>query len=314
MKADRLVSLLLLLQSGQYRSARDLAARLEVSRRTIYRDVDALCAAGVPVYAERGASGGIVLAEGYRRALTHFGESDVRALFISGSAILRDLGLGSEMDVALDKLRGSLSEVQRRAAEAVRGRIHIDQRRWNQDDPPTERLAALRRFVWDDRRIGLDYEDRNGTLTTRAVEPYGLVSKAGVWYLVARTVEGYRSFRVDRMRALRETDERFARDPTFDLDAYWKASSAGIVAREPRYAAIVHADGEALAMLRSFWNAEPVEGDPLRLRVWFESQRAAVRGLVAWGDTIELIDPPELRAAVAAHARVIAARYAGDGA
>lgn len=208
MKSDRLVSLLLLLQSTERRTARDLALRLEVSERTIYRDIDALSASGIPVYAERGAEGGIALAEGYRRALMHFGEDEIRALFIGGTAVLSDLGLGPNLERALEKLRGGLGDVQQRAAERARGRIHIDQRRWNQSDPPVELLALLRRAVWDDRCIDIRYEDRTGAQTTRRVEPYGLVSKAGVWYVIARGESGFRSFRVDRVRDVQECKDR----------------------------------------------------------------------------------------------------------
>ena len=128
MKSDRLISLLLLLQSAQRRTARELAARLEVSERTIYRDVDALSASGVPVYTERGPEGGIALADGYRNALTHFAEDEVRALFISGSAILSDLGLGANLDRALEKLRGGFSDVQRKAAEKAFGMANLKPR------------------------------------------------------------------------------------------------------------------------------------------------------------------------------------------
>ena len=212
MKADRLISLLLFLQSRRQCSARVLAEWLEVSERTIYRDVDALGAAGVPVYAERGSTGGIVLADGYRRALTNFSEDEIRALFVSGASPLADLGLERGLDRALEKLHGALANVQQRAAEKSRARIHVDQRRWNQPEPPREVLATLRRAVWDDRRIRIRYEDRNRKSSTRSADPLGLVSKAGVWYLVARCDHDLRSFRVERIRSVEELTERFSSD------------------------------------------------------------------------------------------------------
>lgn len=311
MKADRLISLLLLLQSAPRRTARELAVRLEVCERTIYRDVDALCSSGVPIYTERGSDGGICLSDGYRKALMHFGEDEVRALFISGSAILADLGLGQNLDRALEKLRGGFSDVQQKAAEKARGRIHIDQRRWYQSDPPVERLALLRRAVWDDRCLEIVYEDRQKALTTRDVEPYGLVSKAGVWYLVARTADGFRSFRIDRMREARERDTRFERDAAFDLDAYWKASAASLRGDQPAFAVTVRAGGDAVAMITSFWPTTWVECDGERLlRVEFSSERAALGHLVSWGATVELVDPMTLCAAIVAHAKAICDRYA----
>ncbi len=163
MKASRLLSMLLLLQSAERRSARELAAALEVSERTVYRDVDALSAAGVPVYAQRGVYGGICLSAGYRKALTQFGEDEIRALFISGSNPLGDLGLGVGRERALEKLSGAMNDAQRKAAVKTRGRIHLDQRRWNQAEQPQAHLAALRLAVWDDRRVSLRYRDPRRT-------------------------------------------------------------------------------------------------------------------------------------------------------
>lgn len=310
MKSDRLISLLLLLQSTHRRTARELAGRLEVSERTIYRDVDALSASGVPVYTERGPEGGISLADGYRKALTHFGEDEVRALFISGSAVLADLGLGANLDRALEKLRGGFSDLQRKAAEKARGRIHIDQRRWYQSDPPLERLALLRRAVWDDRCLDVAYEDRQLARTTRVVDPYGLVSKAGVWYLVARTADGYRSFRVDRMLDVRERDERFERDPTFDLDSHWRASASQMRDVQPRFPVILRADAESIEMITGFWPTESIEYNGERaLRVAFSSESSAISYLVTWGLHIELLEPLSLCAPILARARALCERY-----
>jgi predicted DNA-binding transcriptional regulator YafY len=310
MKSDRLVALLLLLQSAQRRTARELAVRLEVSERTIYRDVDALSASGIPVYAERGYDGGIALAEGYRKALMHFAEDEVRALFIPGSAILADLGLGANLDRALDKLRGGFTDVQRKAAEKVRGRIFIDQRRWYQSDPPVERLALVRRAVWDDRRIEIVYEDRNKARTTRCVDPYGLVSKAGVWYVVAKALEGFRSFRIDRIVDVRELDERYERDDRFDLDAYWKTSAANLRSEYQGFPVTLRASAESVDSIGSFWPSRWIERDGERLLcVEFPNQDAAVSHLLTWGEQVELIEPLSLCEPVLARARAVCARY-----
>jgi predicted DNA-binding transcriptional regulator YafY len=310
MKADRLVSLLLLLQSAPRRTARELARTLEVSERTIYRDVDALCISGVPVLTERGAEGGISLAEGYRKALMHFGEDEIRALFISGSAVLSDLGMGANLDRALDKLRGGLSDVQRRAAEKVRGRILIDQRRWNQSDPPFEKLSLLRRAVWEDRRVEITYEDRLRTVTRRAVDPYGLVSKAGVWYLVAGTPEGFRSFRVDRMREVIELGERFERAPDFDLNAHWRDAAAKMIISRPQFPVVLRVKPEAMEMVRGYWPTECAdEHDESLIRVLFSTQEAALFHIVAWNDDVELVEPLWLCAKIVERARSIVDRY-----
>lgn len=311
MKSDRLVSILLMLQSAQRRTARELAGVLEVSERTIYRDVDALSAAGVPVYTERGSEGGIVLAEGYRKALTNFGEDEVRALFVSGSAILRDLGLGAGLDRALDKLRGAFSDVQRGAAEKARGRIHIDQRRWNQSDAPVEKLSLLRRAVWDDRRIDLIYDDRNRERTTRTVDPFGLVSKAGVWYLVAQTSAGFRSFRVDRVVEIVERDDRFVRPADFDLDEHWRSISAEFMRNTPTYIVTVRVEPSAHDIIDSgYWPIELVDdADPNLLRIRFSNERLALYSIISWGPGVVVVEPSNLRGAIVTHAAELVERY-----
>lgn len=314
MKADRLISLLLLLQSRRQCSARILADQLEVSERTIYRDVDALCAAGVPVYAERGSNGGIVLADGYRRALTNFGEEEIRALFVSGSSALADLGLERGLHRALEKLHGGLANVQQRAAEKSRARIHLDQRRWNQAEPPRAVLSTLRRAVWDDRRIRMRYEDRNRALTTRIADPLGLVSKAGVWYLVARSDGELRSFRVERIRRVDELPHRFDRPASFDLERYWSESSARFAqaSRGADCTVLLRAPHEALERLSLYWPAQiESRGDRDALvRVTFPGREVALFQLLAWSDTAMLVEPAELRGDVVARARQALKRYA----
>ena len=314
MKADRLISLLLLLQSRRQCSARILADQLEVSERTIYRDVDALCAAGVPVYAERGSNGGIVLADGYRRALTNFGEEEIRALFVSGASALADLGLERGLHRALEKLHGGLANVQQRAAEKSRARIHLDQRRWNQAEPPRAVLATLRRAVWDDRCIRMRYEDRNRALTTRTADPLGLVSKAGVWYLVARSDGELRSFRVERIRRVDELTQRFDRPASFDLERYWSESSARYAqsSRSADCTVLLRAPHEALDRLSLYWPAQiesRTDRDAL-VRVTFPGREVALFQVLAWSDTATLLEPAELRDDVVARARQALKRYA----
>lgn len=316
MKADRLISLLLLLQSRRQCTARVLAERLEVSERTIYRDVDALGAAGVPVYAERGAAGGIVLADGYRRALTHFNEDEIRALFFSGSSPLADLGLERGFSRALEKLRGGLADVAQRAAEKSRSRIHLDRRRWNQPEPSRELLTTLRRAVWEDRRVRIRYEDRNRTQSTRTVDPLGLVSKAGVWYLVARCDGKLRSFRVERVRCADELPERFERPDSFDLERYWSESSARFAeaSRSSDCVATMRVRNDALERVSIYWPAEIASRGKREsvVRVTFPAREVAVFQTLAWCDVATLLEPAELRIAVAAAARRALTLYAGE--
>lgn len=313
MKADRLIALLLLLQARRQCSARVLAERLDVSERTIYRDVDALSAAGVPVYAERGATGGIVLADGYRRALTHFQEDEIRALFASGASPMADLGLERGLDRALEKLRGGLADVQQRAAEKARSRIHVDQRRWNQGEPPRELLTALRLAVWDDRRLRIRYEDRNASATTRTIDPLGLVSKAGVWYVVARYEGELRSFRVDRIRSAQELAERFERPREFDLERYWAESSARFseASRSGECVVTMRIANEALDRVTSYWPSDVVSRGKREslVRVTLPGIEAALYHALAWSQDATLVEPAALRDLVLQRARKAVRRY-----
>jgi predicted DNA-binding transcriptional regulator YafY len=154
------------------------------------------------------------------------------------------------------------------------------------------------------------YEDRMRAQTTRAADPYGLVSKAGVWYLVAKTCEGFRSFRVDRIRELRELDERYDRDGSFDLDAHWRETTMKLYESQGRYPVVVRVDAESMPMVMSYWPTEPVsEDDPQTLRVMFSSEDSAVSALVSWGDSILLLEPDALRPRIIELARKLLARY-----
>ncbi len=315
MKSSRLLSMLLLLQSAERRSARELAAALEVSERTVYRDVDALSASGIPVYAERGVYGGILLAAGYRKALTQFGEDEIRALFISGSNPLGDLGMGVDRERALEKLSGAMNDAQRKAAVKTRGRIHLDQRRWNQAEQPQAHLAALRLAVWDDRRVRLRYRDRASNITERAVDPLGLVAKAGIWYLVARTDGAYRTFRAERILAVAALAESFVRPADFDLDEYWRTWTSSVESSGNRFEVLIAVHPADLELVSRYWevHVEPPplasEPDDIVVRIDFPSEDAALHQLVAWGTRARIVDPVAMRDALLARAREIVAHH-----
>jgi predicted DNA-binding transcriptional regulator YafY len=316
MKASRLLSMLLLLQSAERRSARELAVALEVSERTVYRDVDALSASGVPVYTERGVYGGIALAAGYRKALTQFGEDEIRALFISGSNPLGDLGLGVDRERALEKLSGAMNDAQRKAAEKSHGRIHLDQRRWNQAAQPEAHLAALRRAVWDDRRVTLRYRDRASNTTERTVDPLGLVAKAGVWYLVARTDGAYRTFRAERILGVTALGESFARPADFDLDEYWRAWTSSVESSAQRFEVLLAIASSDVERVSQYWDVQLVSRPPARggedevvVRIVFPSQDAALHQLVAWGAVARILEPVAIRDELVARARAIVAHH-----
>lgn len=311
MKSDRLVSLLLLLQARSPRSARELADALEVSSRTIYRDVEALSLSGVPVYAERGSTGGIVLAEGYRKAITQFSTEELHALFLAAADPLAELGVTGHQR-ALDKLSGALPDLQRRAAQQARQRILLDHNRWYRLEQPAALLAVLRRAVWEDRQVSIRYRDRNGAQTERTIDPYGLVSKAGVWYLIARQQDGeFRTFRVERIQNGDDLPSRFARDEKFDLEAHWRSANAALARPAEWYEATLHVATDWCEWVMSYNEhdlvGEDEHGKTLRMR--FHSLREAIYQTAAWGPRVRVLEPAELLQALAEHAREMLALY-----
>jgi predicted DNA-binding transcriptional regulator YafY len=316
MKSERLLAMLLLLQAKGRLRAREIAGSLEVSERTVYRDLDSLSAAGVPVHAERGSGGGIVLADGYRRALTQFGEDEIRALFVSATDTLADIGLGENLTRALEKLAGALPDSQRRAAEHVRGRIRLDPRRWNQPAQPRVHLAALRRASAEDRTVLLHYRDRNRKVTQRSVDPLGLVSKAGVWYLVARYNGEMRVFRAERILGLDIGVERFDRPASFDLDTFWRTWTAEFERNTPVFPVTLRVSPDAIDDVTAYWESETLDAAATRnrrgwkiVRVSFPSLEVALSHVVAWSERVDIIEPAELRTATVSRARQIIKRY-----
>jgi len=314
MKSQRLLECLLLLQGARRQTAGSLAARLGVSVRTIYRDVDALSSAGVPVYMERGPLGGVILSDDYRRALAQFTGDELQALFASTAGPMADIGIVSQ-PAALQKLAGALPTAQRLAAERGRERLLLDHNKWYRGEQPTELLGALRAAVADERVVRMRYRDRSGSATERAVEPLGLVAKAGVWYLVARDVAAadYRSFRAQRIVEASPTGERFVRPAGFDLDAYWR-SSVTYMERMPNetYDVIFRVRSEAYDRLNAAWGATVADDDApgfARVSVRFPSREAAIFQAIALGEAIASIDPADLNEAICARARETLARF-----
>jgi len=314
MKSGRLLAMLLLLQAKGRACARELAQQLEVSKRTVYRDLDALSSAGVPVHAERGVSGGIVLADGYRKALTQFSEDELRALFISGDNPLADIGLSDKLPLALAKLVGALPDAQRRAVEMARHRIYLDPRRWKQAAQPREHLATLRVAIWENRRVELYYKDQNRAQTERVIEPLGLVAKAGIWYLVARSGSEMRTFRAERIINVKELDEHFERPVDFDLVGFWREWAQKFEESLPTYSVLLRVPNAAIDDVTAYWESQVLESkarsESLLVKIVFPATEVAVHQLVAWGRKVEIVEPQELRELVLQRARDVLAHYA----
>jgi predicted DNA-binding transcriptional regulator YafY len=323
-RASRLVSVLLLLQARGHLTAGELARELEVSERTIHRDVEALSASGVPIFAERGAGGGIRLVDGYRTRLTGMTGEEAEALFLAGiPGPAAELGLGTVVAGAQLKVLASLPPELRVRASRLVERFHLDAGDWFRRSQPVPFLGALADAVWSASRIAIDYDRGDGPVR-RLLEPLGLVLKAGTWYVVAAVDGQIRTYRVSRVVAAEPTTDRFARPDAFDLAAYWAESSEAYERDVPRIAVDVRVRPDRLDVLRDAIGNAAVEaaetlGDPdpegwLRLRVRLDWPDEAPLTLLRAGRWIEVLAPADVRARVAATARAIAYRYAGDAA
>ncbi|MFF3563164.1 helix-turn-helix transcriptional regulator [Streptomyces sp. NPDC002574] len=320
MRAARLIHLVLLLQSHGSMTSAELAGALEVSERTVGRDVLALSEAGVPVYAERGRAGGYRLVDGYRTRLTGLARAEAEALFLSGvPAALEAMGLQDTGSAARLKVAAALLPELRDAPRTAAQRFHLDAPGWWQEPATPPLLPALAEAVWGDRRLRARYR-RADTEVERKLDPYALVLKAGVWYAVARTEGDVRVYRVDRFTAADVLPERFARDPGFDLPGFWQARAAEFArsvlraevvlrltpegARHLPYVADGAAAREALAA------AAPPDADGrVTVTLPVESLDVAYHQLLALGPEAELLSPAPLRARFAGAARTMAATY-----
>ncbi|MFF2307744.1 helix-turn-helix transcriptional regulator [Streptomyces sp. NPDC058128] len=319
MRAARLIKMVLLLQSRPSMTAAELAAELEVSERTITRDALALSEAGVPVYADRGRAGGYRLVGGYRTRLTGLARGEAEALFLSGlPGALRDMGLEDAASAARLKVSAALLPSLRDAPDSVAQRFLLDAPGWYQEPETPELLPPIAEAVWDDRMLAARYR-RGDREVERELAPYGLVLKAGVWYLCARSGTAFRTYRVDRFVSVALTVERFERDEGFDLSAFW-AERAAEFARSILRAEIVvrltEAGARRLPYVTDRGAAEEAlaaavaEDGGLRVVLPVESEEVAFSQLLTLGPEAEVLAPASLRERFGAAARAMASRYA----
>jgi predicted DNA-binding transcriptional regulator YafY len=319
MRASRLVSILLLLQTRGAMTAGELAEQLEVSTRTVYRDVEALSEAGVPIYAERGPHGGVRLVDGYRTRLTGLTVDEAEALFLSGlPGPAAELGLGTVVAAARLKVLAALPPELRARASRVAQRFHLDAPGWFQTTDEVPHLGRLAEAVWETQAVELDYR-RPGKSARRRVEPLGLVLKGGTWYLVGATAGQVRTYRVSRVQGLTLTDERFDRPVDFDLVAYWAASTRayeGAVDRVPvRLRVVPEALGAlhdivgSATMSRTVRREEPDPDGWIRLDMFFDWIDEAETAALRMGSRAEILEPAELRRRVVDSARSVLDRY-----
>ena len=319
MRADRLLSILLLLQVHRRQTARELARRLEVSDRTIHRDMEALSAAGFPVFAERGSGGGWMLVEGYKTNLTGLNKDEIQALFLTKPLqLLADLGLDKASDAAMIKLSAALPSTHRDNAEHARQRIHIDITGWNRSDERVRLLPVLQQAVWQERKLKFTYERAGCDPVERLSDPLGLVAKGSVWYLVAVVDGDARSYRVSRVLSAELTDEHCVRPKGFDLAEYWEQSAVSFKAQLPRYQATVRAHPDVFPRMSfagrfaRIEHAEPPDSDGwIRVVMRFDVEEMACEYALSFGAKMEVLEPETLREKVIAAAKSVIDFY-GD--
>lgn len=318
MRADRLFSIVLLLQSHRLLTARNLAARLEVSERTIHRDMEALSGAGIPVVAERGVGGGWSLLGEYRTNLTGLNEAEIRSLFVvKPSRLLADLKLEKAAEGALLKLLAALPSVYRRGAEYARQRIHIDVTGWNRTEESVPLLHVFQDAIWQERRLRITYAREGCEAVERLVDPLGLVAKGSVWYLVAGVGGEARSYRASRVAGAELIDEPCVRPPDFDLATFWEESSAKFRASMPRYQARVRVRREIISRMPYAGRFARIEhaGQPdadgwVEVLLRFDVEEMACEYALSFGTQLEVLEPAALRERVLAEAKAVAAFYA----
>ena len=321
MRASRLLTIMMLLQTRGRMSAEALAEELEVSVRTVYRDIDQLTISGVPVYADVGRNGGFALLDGWRTRLTGLTPSEAQAMFLAGlPGPARELGLGDNMQQAELKLLAALPPDWQAEAKRMSSRFHLDPGGWFQPGYIHQHLKAVADAVWSETRISIRYESWTRT-SDREIEPLGLVLKGGIWYVVAQTEPGkVRTFRLSGIVALLVLEEHFQRPRDFDLSDYW--AEATVQFEKDIYVGTARVRASELGLKRlkeiSQTVKEAVEAAVIapdqdgwaELVIPIEEVAWATREMRRVGSEIEVLDPPELRARIAEEARKMAALYA----
>ena len=321
MRASRLLAILMLLQTRGRMTADALAAEVEVSVRTIYRDIDQLSAADIPVYGDRGPSGGFALLDGYRTKLTGLTPAEAETLFLAGlPGPAAELGLGGALAAAQLKLTAALPERARAAAQRIAQRVHLDAVGWFRSAEETGLLPAIAQAVWNETFLDVRCKMSAGSVVRR-LKPLGLVLKAGVWYMVAQVREQTRTYRVAQILEAAASEERFERPRDFDLAAAWTAAAQAYERGVYRDAAVLRVSPKAMTRLEMLGapvaraaseTAGPPEQDGWRrLTIPIESIDQAAADLIRLGTEIEVLEPAALRRRIADLARAVARVYRG---
>ncbi len=310
MRADRLLSIILLLQTRGKMTAKMLAEELEVSRRTILRDITALSFSGVPVYSQGGHGGGIALVEEYRTTLTGLNKFEVQSLFVANNnAALRDVGLGDAGERLLLKLLVALPNTQHSTADHIRQRLMIDPTWWWHDASMSPFWDDIQKAVYEDRLIEVEYENFDGKITQRLLAPYSLICKSSVWYLLAERDKELRIYRVSRIQSVCLLDTSFSRRPDFDLPTYWREKAQSLENLPSEYGCVLRIHPERISLIKWLmpgrWELIEDVNDKgwMTISLTMDSDLLAEMLVFGLAGSVEVVAPPELKDAVVAKAR-----------
>jgi len=314
MRADRLLSELLLLQAHGRMTGRELAKRLEVSERTVHRDMEALSAARVPVFALRGAQGGWQLDEDWRTQVPGLDEAELRAFLMAQPRIIGNPRLAAAAERALGKLMAALPESLREQAASIRQRLYVDTAGWRGTKENLSLLPIVQEAVARDRKLVMQYKPSGCERAQRIVDPLGLVAKGNAWYLVANTPRGFRTYRVSRMDEAALLDEPCVRPSDFDLVAYWQSSTKQFQEGMRRHTATIRVEPRTAEWLKTWQAVSAADVPPsadgwVTLRVQFDHENEACFMVLGLGSRVEVMEPASFRARVAEEAKKIVERY-----
>lgn len=303
MRADRLISILLLLQNKGKLTTKELAKELEVTGRTIHRDMEALSAAGIPVVADRGKSGGWRLLEQYRTNLTGLKANELKSLLISPSfQMLTDLGLAKDWHEARQKILASIPSALQNYSHDIWNRIHVDTTAWRQSPKKIESFKILQEAIWDERKLQIEYERSDGEYVERVVNPLGLVAKGSTWYLIASSNEKIRSYRASRIKSVILTKETFFRPNDFNLAQYWNDSTQEFIKSLPRYEVDIEISSSIVQRIKFTGRFvqilkidSPSENGWIPVSLCFDTEQEAKEYILGFGDQIRIIRPKELK-------------------
>ena len=320
MRADRLLSILLLLQARGQVTGRELAERLEVAERTVHRDMEALSAAGVPVFAMRGSHGGWQLDEDWRTQVPGLDEGELRALLMAQPRMIGDSRLAASAERALDKLMAALPLSLREQAASMRQRLYVDATGWHGTNEDMSMLPIVQNAVSRDRKLKIRYrkvsKDDESATSERTVDPLGLVAKGNVWYLVAQAPTGLRTFRVSRIEEATLLDKPCERPKDFDLRTYWKSSTEQFKENRPRYYATLRLEPSAAEQINMWRITSPPENREypnakgwVRLRVQFDDIEEACFVVLGFGPRVDIVEPESLRERISRDVKAMLERY-----